>query len=110
MSVAGLLFAVFAVVLGCVLTYIFSLRAFRRRVSEMQDTTQRQLNTLTSIVKDLEAHLAEASRAERSVPSAGALPESEAAPQPQTEATAQEEEITVGVAGCVCGSNYSVSG
>jgi hypothetical protein len=50
---------VVAVALGCILTYVSLLRAFRRGVAELRGETERRLNLLSNALKALEAQVAE---------------------------------------------------
>jgi hypothetical protein len=46
-----------AVVVGSVLPYVFSLRAFRRNLTDVKDETTRRLNLLSDAVKRLEKEI-----------------------------------------------------
>lgn len=56
-----LLIVVVVVGLGCVVTYVGSQRALRRLVSELRQSTEHQLNSLTSTLGALEKRVAELS-------------------------------------------------
>lgn len=58
------------VAVGCFLTYVSAQRAFRRAVAELRLETERQLNTVTSALKDLRKQVAELSQPPSTAPMA----------------------------------------
>jgi methylmalonyl-CoA carboxyltransferase large subunit len=63
MNFTSLLIVALAVVIGCVLTYVGSQRAFRRRSAEMQRANERRLQSLSKTILDLEARVTEMRKA-----------------------------------------------
>lgn len=58
MSVEAVVFLLFVIVIGCLLTYVACQRALARRFTELQDTTRRELGSMAAGIKGLEAQLA----------------------------------------------------
>jgi len=94
MSFAGLLVVALIVILGCVLTYVGSQRAFQRWSAERQQANEIRLQSLMKTIEGLETRLAELSKpAPAPVPSASAVPPVIVTPV-APEAATKKEEIT----------------
>jgi len=80
------------VVAASALAYTFSQRAFRRRLSDLEDKTTGQLSVLSETVKTLEAEIAQLRKSVAAESAAAAARVS--SPQPPATAAEEAQEIT----------------
>lgn len=84
---------VVVVAVGCLLTYISSQRAFRRKVTDLRQETELQLKALTGTLNALQKQIEKLGPPPVTAPASAPLPKVEAA-VPATEAAVHPESVT----------------